>query len=202
MAIKGLSIPVFGKYNYSDGAVTYTDGVINPHAVSYTIRVESTDNNPLYGDNRVIENDVGKFSSGTYTLETDDLDQEISKLLLGVKELERTYGEGKTVTSLIYDDDQEAPTFGCGIIEEHQISDEDKYKAVILKRVVFSIPEDSATTRGESIEWQTKTIEGTISRSEESSENGVHPWKEEAWFNSESETLEFLKFMLGVVTAA
>lgn len=199
MAIKGLSIPVFGLYKNNAGTVTYIEGVINPSAVSYSVAVESTENNPLYANNRIKENDVGRFSTGTYTLETDDLDQNVSKFLLGIKEIERSYGNSKTVMALIYDDDQKAPAMGCGIIEEHQIDDVNQYKAVILKKVIFNIPEDAATTRGESIEWQTRTIEGTISRSEENGENGKYPWKEEAWFASETEAIEYLKSILGVV---
>lgn len=198
MAIKGLSIPVFGVYNNNDGTVTYANGLINPHAVSYTVSVESTEDNSLYGDNRIVENDRGRFNGGTLSLETDDLAQEVSKFLLGVKEVERTYGE-KTVTSLVYDDDQESPTLGFGIIEEHQNDGVDQYKAVILKKVTFSIPQDSATTRGESVEWQTRTIEGVISRSDEVSDTVKYPWKEEAWFTSESEALDFLKSMLSVM---
>lgn len=198
MAIKGLSIPVFGKYNNANGVVSYTDGLINPAAISYTIAVESSDNNPLHGNNRIIENDVGRFSTGTLTLETDDLQEEASKFILGIKELKRTYGTDKEVTALVYDDDQKSPSLGFGIIEEHQNDDVDRYKAVILKKVTFNLPEDTATTRGESIEWQTKTIEGTIARSDENGENGKYPWKEEAWFDSEAEALEYLKSMLGV----
>lgn len=198
MAIKGLSIPVFGKYSCVDGEASYTDGFINPHAVSYSIAVEAAESNPLYGDNKIVENDAGKFASGTYTLETDDLTQETSKLLLGVKEVERTYGEGKKVTSQVYDDDQDPPFLGCGIIEEHQINDEDLYKAVILKKVQFNIPEDAATTRGNKIEWQTKTITGNIMRSDENGTTGKYPWKEDVWFESEGEALMFLKAMLGV----
>ena len=201
MAIKGLSIPVFGKYNFADGVVTYTDGMINPHAVSYTVSIESTENNPCYGDNKVVENDVGKFSTGTYGLETDDLTQETSKFILGIKEIERSYGDGKKTKALIYDDDQEAPELGCGIIEEHQNDDVDQYKTVILKRVVFNIPEDAATTRKGSIEWQTKSIEGTIMRSEVYNDDEKYPWKEEAWFASEGEALAYLKVMLGVADA-
>lgn len=199
MAIKGLSIPVFGEYNHSNGVVTYANGMINPHAVSYSIAVEASEDNPLYADNRIVESDTRRFNSGTLTLETDDLAQDISKFLLGVKEIERTYGEAKTVRALIYDDEQRAPYLGFGIIEEHQNNNIDQYKAVILKKVAFNIPEDAATTRGESVDWQTRTIEGTIERSEENGETGVYPWKEEAWFNSESEALLYLKSMLGVV---
>ena len=198
MAIKGLSIPVFGKYNNNAGTVTYKEGMINPHAVSYTVAIESGENNPLRADNRIVENDKQRFSSGTLTLETDDLVQEVSEFLLGVKEVEKTYAEGKTVKTLVYDDEQEAPALGFGIIEEHQNDDVTQYKAVMLKKVTFNIPEDAATTRGEKIEWQTRTISGNIERSEEKNDQVVYPWKEEAWFASESEALIFLKEVLGV----
>lgn len=208
MAIKGLSIPVFGKYafNSETKAVTYSDGVINPHAVSYSVAVEAGNNNPFHADNGIVEHDRPKFASGTISLETDDLDQAISKFLLGLKEYKRTIGT-ETVTSLIYDDDQKGLTVGLGLIEEHQINDVDAYKAVILKKVTFNVPSDSATTRGETIAWQTKTIEGVIERSEEETAEVttsgsanpavLHPWKEEAWFTTESAALAFLKNVLG-----
>lgn len=198
MAIKGLSIPVFGKYTNTNGKITYIQGKVNPHAISYSVAVESTENNPLHGDNRVIENDVGKFKSGTLSLETDDLDAEISMFILGLKQITENYGESKTATVLVYDDNQDSPDMGFGIIEEHQIDDEPRYKAVMLCRVVFSIPEDAATTRGESVEWQTRTIEGSIMRSEEATTDVKYPWKKDAWFDTESEALEYLKAVLGV----
>jgi hypothetical protein len=199
MAIKGLSIPVFGKYNeMPDGNVVYTHGMINPHAVSYAISPESSDANPLYGDNQIIENDKQVFSSATLSLETDDLVQEVSEFILGAKVVKRTYGLDKTVSSLVFDDEQDSPALGFGIIEEHQNDDKTTYKAVILKKTIFNLPEDTATTRGQSIEWQTKTIEGSVQRSAEVNEFGNHPWKETADFAKESEAVEFLKYMLGV----
>lgn len=199
MAIKGLSIPVFGKYTKNaDGTVTYTDGMINPHAVSYTIAAEASEPNPFRADNRIVENDKARFNSGTLTLETDDLDNETTKYLLAVKEIERSYGSGKTVKSIVFDDTMDTPPLGVGVIVEHQRNDTDVYVAVILKKVLFAIPENAATTRGESIEWQTSTITGTVTRSEETGENGMYPWKEQAEFSSESEALLFLKSMLGV----
>ena len=98
----------------------------------------------------------------------------------------------------MYDDEQNNPTLGFGIIEEHQNDDVTTYKAVMLKKILFSLPEDTATTRGQSVEWQTKSIEGNVQRSSEVSENGTHPWKESADFAKESEAIEFLKEMLGV----
>lgn len=199
MAIKGLSIPVFGKYNYNkdSGEVLYSDGIINPHAISYTLTINSTDGNPLYGDNRIIENDLPRFQDGELSLETDDLTMDTSKYLLGVKQITRTYG-GDTVETLIYDEDQKSVVLGVGLIELHQNDDVDNYKAVILKRVVFSLPEDAATTKGESVEWQTKTITGNVSRSEEKTADAKYPWKEDAWFEKEEEAEKYLKAMLGV----
>lgn len=199
MAIKGLSIPVFGRYKFNAATkeVTYTDGIVGGHAIEYTLSVQSTDNNPLHADNKVIENDVGKFSSGTLSLGTDDLTAAVSKYLMGLKEESLTI-EGLTeVTETIYDDEAVAPDLGFGIIEMHQKDNVDKYKGVIICRVTMNIPEDTATTRKQSIEWQTKTIEGTVQRSEENTAKRKHPWKREAWFDKE-EALLYLKTVLGV----
>lgn len=198
MAIKGLAVPVFGEYNYNGGKATYTNGFVAGSAIEYGVEVEASENNPLYGDDYIIENDYGKFNSGTLTLNTSDLDQYTSKRLLGLKEVEVTVGDVK-VTELVTDDDAKTKPKGFGIIETHQINDKDKYRAVILCKVAMSIPEEAATTKGESIEWQTKEIEGTVNRTEEETENYKHPWKREAWFNTKNEALEYLKTVLNVL---
>ncbi len=202
MAVKGLSIPVFGRYNYNANTekVTYSGGMINPHAIEYTLTPESTDNNPLYGDNQIIENDTPRFNGATLALGIDELEQNVAEFILGVKIIQMSYGADKTAKVTVYDDEQTPPFLGVGIIEEHQINDVNRYKAVIMCKAQFNNPESTATTRGESIEWQTKTIEGNVSRSDETSENGVHPWKTGAWFDSEAEAVTYLEYMLGVGT--
>lgn len=195
MVVKGFSIPVFAKYNYDaeTKTVSYSDGMINPHGISYTVTVESTENNPLYGDNRIIENDTPRFNTGTLSLGVDGLDGETSKFILGVKNVEYPVGEGLTVSEEVWDDDQEIPVLGVGFIELHQNDDEDRYRAVILTKVKFNIPEQAANTKGDSVEWQTRTIEGTVSRSEQKDENYNHPWQMAAWFDTEDEALAYLK---------
>lgn len=199
MAIKGLTTPVFGEYNHNGGTVTYTNGFVAGAAVEYGVEVETSDNNPLYGDDRIKENDYGTFSSGTLTLNTTDLDQYTSKRLLGLKEVQVQVGDTQ-VTELVTDDDASQNPKGFGIIETHQIDDIDKFRAVILCKVAMSIPAEAATTKGESIEWQTKEVEGTINRSDEESANYKHPWKREAWFNTRGEAMEYLKTVLNVLT--
>ena len=202
MAVKGLSIPVFGRYNFNPdtGKVTYSGGMINPHAIEYTLTPESTDNNQLYGDNQIIENDTPRFNGATLSLGIDELEQDVAEFILGVKIIQMSYGTDKTVKVTVYDDEQTPPFLGQGIIEEHQINDVNRYKAVIMNKVQFNNPETTATTRGESIEWQTKTIEGNVTRSDATGADGVHPWKTGAWFDSEAEAIEYLKYMLGVGT--
>ena len=199
MAIKGLTTPVFGEYNHSGASVTYTNGFVAGAAVEYGVEIETSDNNPLYADDRIKENDYGTFNSGTLTLNTSDLDQYTSKRLLGLKEVQAQVGNTQ-VTELVTDDDASQNPKGFGIIETHQIDDVDKFRAVILCKVAMSIPAEAATTKGESIEWQTKEVEATINRSDEESANYKHPWKREAWFDTRDEAMEYLKTVLNVLT--
>lgn len=199
MAIKGLTNPVFGDYSYNGSVVSYSNGFVCGSAIEYEAEIETSDDNPLYGDDRIIENDYGSFSTGTLTLNTSDLDQETSKALLGVKEV-KIGDTGNQITELVYDDTAKPTPKGFGIIETHQINDVDKYRAVILCKVTPRPPSDAATTKGESIEWQTKELELGISRSDEESTNYKHPWKREAWFDTHSDALEYLKTVLNVMT--
>lgn len=198
MAIKGLKKPVFGDYNYNGAAATYTNGFVCGKAVEYSAEIETSDNNPLYGDDEIAENDYGTFSSGTLTLNTTDLDHETSMRLLSLKKVQVQVGEVQ-VTELVTDDDAKAKPKGFGIVEVHQINDIDKYRALILTKITPQIPADAATTKRESIEWKTKEIECLIQRSDEESENYKHPWKREAWFNTYAEAEEYLKTVLNAL---
>lgn len=198
MAIKGLAIPVFGEYNYNGANVTYTNGFVAGAAIEYGVEIETSDNNPLYGDDHIIENDYGKFNSGTLTLGTSDLDQYTSKRLLGLKEVQFQVGDIQ-VTELVSDDDMKQSPKGFGIIETHQINNVDMYRAVVLCKVTMNIPAEAATTQGESIDWQTKEVEGTIARSDEDTKNYKHPWKREAWFSTQEAALEYLKTVLNAL---
>lgn len=206
MAIKGLSIPVCGKYSFASGVVSYSDGFIADKAIEYSAEFETADDNPLYADNGIAENDKGTFQRGTLTLGTADLPQDLAKMLLGLVQIEETVTIGQESVAVkrnVYDDNAKAPYLGFGIIELHQINDADKYRAVFFNKVFFKIPSEAAATKGETIEWQTKSIEGTIQRSDEviadtTTVKGVkHPWMEDAWFDTEAEALAYLGYRCG-----
>lgn len=197
MAVKGLSIPVFGKYTNTSGTISYSEGKTIGHAIEYTIDIESSDNNPLYGDNMIIENDRSFFQTGTLTLNTSELTGEVSKWLLGLTEATVSVGTGQdavSVTEYVFDDDLAPLACGFGIIELHQIDDVDHYKTVILPKIMPNIPAGSATTKGETIDWQTQELTFRIERAEDTK----HSWKREAWHDTEAAALAYLQAQLGV----
>ena len=57
MAIKGLSIPAFADYHYDGNTVKYTNGFICGSAIEYGAEIETSEDNPLYGDDKIIEHD-------------------------------------------------------------------------------------------------------------------------------------------------
>lgn len=54
-----------------------------------------------------------------------------------------------------------------------------KYRYFWLYRVKFGIPATNLTTKGESIEFSTPSIEGTVIRRNKADKLGKHPWKAE-----------------------
>lgn len=197
MAIKGLAIPFLGKYENNDGSVSYSQPTVAGAAVEYGVSWTTSDDNPLYADNAIKENDNGTFQSGELTLGTDDLTENVSQLVLGLKTKEISYGAGKKVNVTVYDDEAKAPYFGFGIIEMHQIDNVDSFRVVFLPKVQFKLPENAATTKGESIEWQTPSITATVFRSDQADDENKHPWMEDAWFDNEADAIEYLKFRCG-----
>ena len=176
MAIKGLSKPIVADYTANGNQVTYGEPYIADHAVEYSVKINSGDKKELYADNQVQESSKGIFTSGDLTLKTSDFGPKLSAKIVGAKTVERTVGED-TVKEVVLDDSQNSTYKGFGIIEEHEIDSVTSYLPVVFPRVVFDIPADAATTRGESIDWQTKEITGTITRSAQVDDKYNHPWK-------------------------
>lgn len=207
MATKGVSIPVMGEYSYNEttGVVSYANPFIANKVAEYSVSWTTGDDNPLYLDNGIGENDKGSFQSGELTLTTGDLEQATSKKILGTTTYTDTYtvdGAEKTATVQVWDDERNSPYLGYGIIEMHQINDVTSYRAIFFPKVYFNVPEEAATTKGESIEWQTRQLPGSILRSDAVTANGAHPWMEDAWFETESDARGWLWYKCGGTTQA
>lgn len=196
MAIIGVSKPYYAIYSDGDGVPTYSAGGLIGKLTEVDIEIESTEDNNLFADNAIAESER-LFSSGTLTLTPDDLSQEVSKAILGVKEqaLEDISGVTDTdVKELIFDDDQNTPNLGVGFIIKKQVRGALRWRALVLTKVMFSIPSDSATTQGDTIEWQTPELSATIQRDD----SAKHKWKREATFSTEPQAEAYIKSILGI----
>ena len=168
-------------------------------ATEANIEIETSDDNNLYADNAIAETDR-QFTGGTLTLSTDELSQEVSKAILGLKEqalAEITGITDEDVKELIYDDTQVTPYLGVGFIVKKIVGGVTKWRGIVLTKVMFSIPADAATTQGESIEWQVPELTATIMRDD----SATHMWKREATFTTEAQAEVYIKDRLGINAA-
>lgn len=193
MATIGVSKPYYGIYTNTEGAITYTDGAVFAKAIEFSASIDSGDDNNLYADNGIAETDRS-FGGGSISVTTDDISQTAAAAILGLTAKTITVGEETDVSELVFDDDMAIPDLGFGIIIKKKSGGADKYRAIFFHKIKFSIPEDAASTQGESIEWQTPTIEGTIMRDD----GAKHGWKSEVTVDSEAVAIAYLKQKLGI----
>ena len=196
MATIGVSKPYYAKYNVVDGNVSYSGGGVMGKMTELEISIETSEDNNLYGDNGIAETDR-TFSNGTLTASTTDLSQEVAKDLLGVveRELEEIPGITDTgVKELVFDDSQVTPYLGTGFIIKKMVNHMTRWRAIVLTKVMFSVPSDSATTQGGSIEWQVPELSGTIMRDD----SETHTWKREATFTTEAQAEVYIKHRLNI----
>lgn len=197
MATIGLSKPYYAKYANTGGEIGYTDGGLLGKAVEVSVQIDTSESNNLYADNGIAESDTS-FAGGTLTITTDDLEQEAAAAILGLTANTYEVGEGEDaeeVSELVFDDDMDAPDLGVGFVIKKKKSGVDKYRAIVLHKVKFTVPEDAATTQGETVEWQTPELEAVIMRDD----SAKHAWKSEATVESEALAEAYIKQKLGIV---
>lgn len=196
MATIGASKPYYAIYDPNNGAPTYSGGGLMGALVEFNFELESTDNNNFYADNKVQESQR-RFTNGTVSVTPDDLSQEVSADLMGITPTPITDIPGVTdenATELIWDDDQDSPYLGIGLIEKKVKNGVDKWRAIILTKVIFDIPSDAAVTEGEEIDWQTSELIGSILRDD----SAAHRWKREATFTTEAQADAYLRARLNI----
>lgn len=198
MANIGASRPYYAKYRKVGNNVQYFGGGLMGKLVNFNVEMQANDNNnDFYADNAVAETQRGKFSSGTLTVSPDDLSQEVSKDIVGVKEEALTDVPGITdpdAKELVYDDDLTTPYLGIGMVQKKQVNNITKWRAVVLTKVMFDVPPEAAETEGESINWQVPELSGTIMRDD----SAKHRWKREATFTTEEQAIAYLRYVLNI----
>ncbi len=111
--------------------------------------------NPLYADDVIAEDDNG-ITSMDLELGLDDILEDIQAKMGILKEV--TAGTPSVTT--YYDTSASAKDVGVGYIRVRRKNGTTKYQAIWIYQTKFSKNSENAQTKGESIEWQTPTING------------------------------------------
>lgn len=184
----GFSKPYVALYGETGGTISYTSGQKLARGVDVSIAPESTDDNIFYADNISAETDAGRFTGGTVTLTVDGLLASTRKLIFGLPTAD---AQGWTA----FGDDMEIPYVGIGFIARQQSDGEVTYVPTVLVKCRFNLPEDSAATQEEEIDWQTQSLEAAILRGDDAN----HNWKFVGDdYDTEAEAEAALKTKLGI----
>ncbi len=187
MAQIGLKYLICSKLTETETDTTYAEGRIMAYAIKADMNIEVNEG-VLRGDDRIIEN-VKEFKSGKLTLNGDHLDYETRALILGHTLTTIESGTNKKMTAKGSDD---GAFVGVGFYATSIKNNIRGFRAIWLTKVKFGVPSESMETRGEAINFQTPTIEGTILT------DVLDVWKEEATFPTEAEAKTWLNTMASI----
>lgn len=167
MATIGLDKLFYAKITEDkDGNETYAAPVQLAKAMTADLSVELAEAT-LYADDGAAEI-VKEFKSGTLSLGVDDLGGAVASDLTG-----STIDNNGVVISTA--EDGGAPV----AVGFRAKKSNGKYRYFWLYRIKFGIPATALATKGDSITFNTPTIEGTIMRRNKVDGKGKHPWKAE-----------------------
>ena len=187
MAKIGLNNLKFGVLSEVGETVTY--GAMQSLGKAVSANVSITSNSAvLYADDAIAETDK-TFSNGTITLTVDDDGDTVFAPLLG-HEIDSDTGE------MIRNKNDEAPYVGVGRIINKMKNGARLYKVEFLSKVKFSEPSQESNTHGETTEFGTQQIEGTIATLDSGE------WSKTKTFTAHSDAVAYLAGCFGQTVTA
>lgn len=191
MAFVGLLYAVAAPIQTeADGqAITYGKGQViggmMTAEISYT-----RNSNPLYADDRVMEED-NSITGGTIKMGVDDVNDDARVMMLGdVK-------EGDAGEEVYHETGESAPYVGTGYIRVRRKDNKTNYIAYWVHKAIFGIGTESAKTKGQNIEWQTPMLEGSIMGVKNNAALQTR-FRERRTFTKESEARAWLNKKAGI----
>lgn len=140
----------------------------------------------LYADDVLKEKAVA-FKKGTLTIGIDDDDDSIFSPLLGEKTATYTpNGSDTSVTEYLSGSEDVPAYFGFGHVVPKMINGLRKYKVEWFPKVQFKPYVTDKKTKGDSLEFTTPSVEGTVF------ENNGKVWRRRATFDTEDEANAYL----------
>ena len=181
MAKIGMYGVYYAKAVVKNGIVTgYTGGVkMMGNAISAEFTPNNPEDNPLYANNRAVENDSSSASGGKLKNTLDRLTMEAAADLYGLKVKKVTVtvdGQEVEGQSLEYTGMEQSAPVGVAYIRMNQEDNVRSHEVVFYRQAIYSMPTEKAQTKGEKIEWQTPEFEATVF--------GMEGEGKESWYRS------------------
>ena len=150
----GMMYPVFAPLTtHTDGSMpTYGNGFVIQEARTATVTREYA-NNPLYGDDRIVDDDNG-MTGLTISFESTGLSDADRKALFGEDEYGTSGVSGQWVS------DNETPWGGFGFIRKMRDNGTKKFEAWWTLKIKFQEESQTTSTKEGSITWNTPTLNG------------------------------------------
>ena len=150
----GMMYPVWAPIaTHTDGSMpTYSAGTVIQEARSATVTREYA-NNPLYGDDRIVDDDNG-MTGLTMSFESTGLSDADRKALLGEEDYGTSGVSGQWVS------DNETPWGGFGYIRKMRLNGVKKFEAWWTLKIKFQEEQQATNTKEGSIQWGTPTLNG------------------------------------------
>lgn len=188
----------------TDGVVTgYETGAkkIMGKAVDASFAPTTPDDNPLYANNGVAENDISSGSGGELTMTLDRMTLETAADLYGTtaQEVSVTIDSQEIKgQEIVYKGSEVSDPIGVAYIRMNQEDGARSHEVVFYREVTFTRPEESAQTMGESIEWQTPQVTGSVVGLQG---DGTVPWFRTSRWPSQAAALAYIDKLFGEVSA-
>lgn len=188
MAFIGMRHVVAAEFNsHTAGAEpTYKSGGWDiGKAISGNLTI-TRNTNPLRADDVIVENDNG-ITDMDLELGVDDILEDIQAKMGILKEV--TAGSPSVTT--YYETSGSSKDLGVGYMRVRRKNGVTKYQAIWIYKTRFSKNSENAQTKGESIEWQTPTVNGKCEGLDVDSSGEVF-FRKIRNFETEAEVITFL----------
>lgn len=193
--ITGYSKPYVALYNANNGNPTYSSGMPLARGVDVSVSSENSDGTNFYADNVVAESAGGVFTGASITMTIDGLKNDARQLVMGLPApTELTVGS-ETVNVYEYDDRQQIPYVGIGLIVRYMEMGVTTYSPVVFTKAAFNVDGLEAATQEDEIEFQTSELEATLMRDDSAN----HTWRRIAEDQTtEAAAEDIIKAMLNI----
>ena len=167
-----------------DGTPSYSGALTPAKAISCNVEVSNNDAK-LYADDSLAESDTS-FNNGTVTIGIDKSDDTTMANLLG-----HSVVDGAMVRKTT----DVAPYVGLGRVITEMVNNVLQYRVEILFKCKFSEPSQEDNTKGESVEFSTYEIEGTVN----ALANGE--WSKTKTFTTKNDAVAYIESVFGQETS-